>query len=138
MSNMNRMKVLVKSLSQAAKAYYQEDREVMSNLEYDRLYDELVDLEKTTGTILAGSPTQKVGYELLSELPKERHSSRMLSLDKTKDREAMVAWIGEEKGLLSWKLDGLTIVLTYVDGELAKGVTGDLIIIPLRMGLRAL
>ncbi len=123
MSKMNHMKSLVKTLSEASRAYYQEDRELMSNLEYDKLYDELDELEKETGTILAGSPTQVVGYELLSELPKERHDSRMLSLDKTKDREALVAWVGNQEGLLSWKLDGLTIVLTYEDGLLVKGVT---------------
>lgn len=123
MSDIHRMKTLVQQLSQAAKAYYQEDREVMSNHTYDRLYDELVALEASLGTILAGSPTQKVGYELLSALPKERHDARMLSLDKTKERDAMVEWIGDEKGLLSWKLDGLTIVLTYEEGVLVKGIT---------------
>lgn len=123
MSKMNRMKELVEQLSEAAKTYYQENREIMSNFEYDQLYDELLALEEEEGVVLTGSPTSKVGYELLSELPKERHGSRMLSLDKTKDREALVEWIGEAKGLLSWKLDGLTIVLTYEDGVLVKGVT---------------
>lgn len=123
MSEMNRMKELVDVLSEAAKAYYQEDKEIISNIEYDKLYDELLNIEKALGVILAGSPTSKVGYELLSELPKERHGTKMLSLDKTKDREALVLWIGEEKGLLSWKLDGLTIVLTYEDGVLVKGIT---------------
>ncbi len=123
MTELNRMKELVQQLSVAARNYYQEDREVMSNLDYDKGYDELLALEEKLGTVFGGSPTQKVGYELLSELPKERHGSRMLSLDKTKDREALVEWIGEEKGLLSWKLDGLTIVLTYEDGVLTKGIT---------------
>ncbi len=120
---MDRMKELVEVLSVAAKAYYQEDKEVMSNYDYDKLYDELESLEKESGIVLSASPTGKVGYELLTELPKERHGSRMLSLDKTKDREALVSWIGEGKGLLSWKLDGLTIVLTYEDGVLTKGIT---------------
>ena len=113
-------------LNRAAKAYYQDATEIMSNLEYDKLYDELVELEKETGIIMANSPTQNVGYEILSELPKEQHPSRMLSLDKTKDREALAAWLRERsdhKGLLSWKLDGLTIVLTYEDGRLIKALT---------------
>ena len=118
-----KMKELVSSLSQAAKAYYQESREIMSNLEYDRLYDELVALEKETGVVLAGSPTQKVGYEILSELPKEPHPAPMLSLDKTKDVSALQEWLGEKEGLLSWKLDGLTVVLTYEGGTLKKAVT---------------
>ena len=118
-----KMKELVASLSQAAKAYYQESREIMSNLEYDRLYDELVALEKETGVVLAGSPTQKVGYEILSELPKEPHPAPMLSLDKTKDVSALQEWLGEKEGLLSWKLDGLTVVLTYEGGTLKKAVT---------------
>ena len=117
------MKELIPQLRQAAKAYYQESREIMSNLEYDRLYDELLALEKKTGVILSGSPTQKVGYEVLSELPKEAHESPMLSLDKTKDREALREFVGEHPTLLSWKLDGLTIVLTYENGELVKAVT---------------
>ena len=95
----------------------------MSNFEYDRLYDELLELEKETGTVLAGSPTQKVGYEVLSELPKEAHEAPMLSLDKTKEVPVLQEWLGSQKGLLSWKLDGLTIVLTYEGGELVKAVT---------------
>lgn len=95
----------------------------MSNYEYDELYDKLAALERETGTVLAGSPTAHVGYEVLSELPKERHESPMLSLDKTKDRDALAAWIGDHRSLLSWKLDGLTIVLTYREGELFKAVT---------------
>lgn len=118
-----RMKELIPILSEAAKAYYQESREIMSNFEYDRLYDELLELEKETGTVLAGSPTQKVGYEVLSELPKEAHEAPMLSLDKTKEVPVLQEWLGSQKGLLSWKLDGLTIVLTYEGGELVKAVT---------------
>lgn len=95
----------------------------MSNLEYDRLYDELVALEEKTGVVLAASPTQSVGYEAVDELPKERHESPMLSLGKTKSREELADWLGDQKGLLSWKLDGLTIVLTYRDGKLFKAVT---------------
>ena len=118
-----RIKELIKILNDASKAYYQEDREEMSNFEYDKLYDELTSLEKETGTVYANSPTVQVGYELLSELEKERHSSPMLSLDKTKDVENLRSWLGEQEGILSWKLDGLTIVLTYENGELQKAVT---------------
>ncbi len=118
-----RMKELVKVLSEASYAYYAKDEEVMSNFEYDRLYDELEDLEKECDLILAGSPTLKVGYEAVDELPKEKHAAPMLSLGKTKDREEMKSFIGTQKGLLSWKLDGLTVVLTYENGELAKAVT---------------
>lgn len=122
-SKLNRIKELTQILQEAAKAYYAQDVEIMSNLEYDRLYDELVELEKETGIILAGSPTQNVGYEAAEELPKETHEKPMLSLAKTKDREELKAWLGEKEGLLSWKLDGLTIVLTYENGELTKAVT---------------
>ncbi|MBS1484571.1 MAG: NAD-dependent DNA ligase LigA [Clostridium sp.] len=118
-----RMKELVFILRQAGKAYYQESREIMSNFEYDKLYDELSSLEQETGIIMSGSPTQKVGYEVLSELPKETHDSPMLSLDKTKSVEDLQAWLGTQKGLLSWKMDGLTIVLTYEGGSLQKAVT---------------
>jgi len=118
-----RMRELTTLLNQAAKAYYQESREIMPNVEYDRLYDELQVLEQETGVTLSGSPTAMVGYEILSELPKERHASPMLSLDKTKDVEALKAWLGDKEGLLSWKLDGLTIVLTYREGKLYKAVT---------------
>ncbi len=121
--NLKRMKELTARLSEAAKAYYQESREIMSNYEYDKLYDELVGLERETGVVLAGSPTQRVGYEVLSELPREAHESPMLSLDKTKDVAALREWLGGQKGLLSWKLDGLTIVLTYEGGSLVKAVT---------------
>lgn len=110
-------------LNRASKSYYQNAEELMSNFEYDKLYDELLELEKETGIVLSVSPTQKVGYETLSDLPKERHPSRMLSLDKTKDRETLKQWLQGKEGLLSWKLDGLTIVLTYEGGQLIKAVT---------------
>ena len=122
-NSIQRMKELVEILNQAAKAYYQEDREIMSNQEYDSLYDQLEALEKETGTVLTNSPTVRVGYEAVNELPKEEHPSPMLSLDKTKDREVLRSFIGMHKCLLSWKLDGLTIVLTYENGELVKAVT---------------
>ena len=115
-----RMKELSAVLREAGKAYYQEDREIMSNLEYDRLYDELVMLETETGMVLAGSPTVTVGYEAVEELPKERHEMPMLSLDKTKDVEVLRSFIGNQPTLISWKLDGLTVVLTYRDGGLFK------------------
>lgn len=120
---LDRMKELVALLNQAGRAYYQEDREIMSNREYDALYDELVELERRTGITLADSPTIHVGYEVVSELKKEVHNTPMLSLDKTKDVEALAAWLGDQEGLLSWKMDGLTVVLTYRDGELQKAVT---------------
>lgn len=123
MDKNQKIKEKIEILNRAAMAYYQEAEEIMPNIEYDRLYDELVALEKETGLIFAGSPTQKVGYEVLSDLPKERHPSRMLSLDKTKSREALADWVGNQKGLLSWKLDGLTIVLTYEGGQLVKALT---------------
>lgn len=110
-------------LNRAAKAYYQDGIEIMPNIEYDRLYDELRELERETGIVFASSPTRNVGYEVLSELPRERHPSRMLSLDKTKSRQELVEWLGDQQGLLSWKLDGLTIVLTYENGELIKALT---------------
>ena len=118
-----RMKELIAILNEASRAYYAQDREIMSNYEYDKLYDELVSLEEETGTVMAGSPKVSVGYEAVDELPKERHESPMLSLGKTKSREDLRDWLGEQKGLLSWKLDGLTIVLTYRDGQLFKAVT---------------
>lgn len=117
------MKELAAELGKAAEAYYKYSREIMSNIEYDRLYDELETLEKETGIVLSGSPTQKVGYETLSELPKEAHPQKMLSLDKTKDVGELRNWLGDKKGLLSWKMDGLTVVLTYEDGSLVKAVT---------------
>lgn len=118
-----RIKELTELLSRASKAYYAQNQEIMSNYDYDRLYDELEGLERETGIILAGSPTQHVGYEAVDELPKEAHESPMLSLDKTKEREELRAWLQGQPAILSWKLDGLTIVLTYRDGKLAKAVT---------------
>ncbi len=119
----SRMHELVELLNRASKAYYQDAQEIMSNYEYDALYDELVELEKELGITLSNSPTVNVGYEVLSELPKERHESPMLSLDKTKDIERLKEFAGSQKVVLSWKMDGLTIVLTYRDGELVKAVT---------------
>lgn len=118
-----RMQELIKLLNQASEAYYARDEEIMSNYEYDALYDELERLEEETGTVLSDSPTTKVGYEAVDDLPKEAHEKPMLSLGKTKDREELKAWLGDKEGILSWKLDGLTVVLTYQNGELAKGVT---------------
>ena len=111
-----RIKYLVATLNEASRAYYAEDREVMSNREYDALYDELQALERETGIVLAQSPTVSVGYEAVDDLPKERHESPMLSLDKTKSREALRDWLQGHPAVLSWKLDGLTIVLTYLGG----------------------
>ncbi len=122
-SDLKRIKELVEILNKAGRAYYSKGVEEMSNFEYDALYDELVQLEKKTGCVLSDSPTVNVGYEVLSELPKERHESPMLSLDKTKSVDDLISWLGEQKALLSWKLDGLTIVLTYDNGELQKAVT---------------
>lgn len=121
--SLERMRELVSLLNQAAKAYYAQDTEIMSNYEYDRLYDELMEIEKITGVILTDSPTAKVGYEAVEELPKERHEAPMLSLAKTKSREELQSWLNGKQGLLSWKLDGLTIVLTYTGGRLVKAVT---------------
>ncbi|HBA62863.1 MAG TPA: DNA ligase (NAD(+)) LigA [Lachnospiraceae bacterium] len=118
-----RMEELVTLLNEAGRAYYQEAAEIMSNQKYDQLYDELVELEKELGITLAASPTAHVGYEVVSELPKERHESPMLSLDKTKDVDRLREFLGHQKALISWKLDGLTIVLTYRDGALYKAVT---------------
>ncbi|MBO4696823.1 MAG: NAD-dependent DNA ligase LigA [Lachnospiraceae bacterium] len=123
MDKKQRIIELTELLDKAARAYEQEDREIMSNFEYDALYDELRALEEETGFALANSPTRHAGYEILSELPKERHESPMLSLDKTKDRDALVSWTGNHDSILSWKMDGLTVVLTYRDGELFKAVT---------------
>lgn len=120
---MERMKELVAQLNAASKAYYAEDREIMSNFDYDRLYDELEQLEKETGVTLSNSPTINIGYEAVEELPKERHESPMLSLGKTKSREELQDWLQGKEALLSWKLDGLTVVLTYREGKLAKAVT---------------
>ena len=118
-----RMQELVQLLNQAGKAYYQDAKEIMSNHEYDRLYDELLVLEQELGITMANSPTVNVGYEVLSELPKERHEKPMLSLDKTKETDRLKEFVGEKKAVISWKLDGLTIVLTYENGELKKAVT---------------
>lgn len=118
-----RIKELVKILNEASKAYYQDSSEIMSNFEYDRLYDELTALENETGMVLSNSPSIHVGYEVLSQLPKETHASPMLSLDKTKETESLKSFLGNKTGILSWKLDGLTVVLTYDDGELKKAVT---------------
>ena len=118
-----RIKELVDILNKASKAYYQDAKEIMSNFEYDALYDELVQLEKDTGIVLANSPTVNVGYEVVSELPKEQHESPMLSLDKTKEVNVLADFAGDKKSLLSWKLDGLTVVLTYEQGKLFKAVT---------------
>lgn len=118
-----RMTELAAQLNEASKAYYAEDREIMSNLEYDKLYDELVKLEEESGIVLANSPTVNVGYESVDSLPKEAHEKPMLSLDKTKDRQQLADWLNGKEGLLSWKLDGLTIVLTYENGALSKAVT---------------
>ena len=123
MDKIARIKELIDILNKASRAYYAEDVEIMSNFEYDKLYDELVQLEAQTGTIFANSPTQNVGYEVVSELPKERHPSPMLSLNKTKEVDELVSWLGDKEGLLSWKMDGLTVVLTYENGKLIKAVT---------------
>lgn len=123
MTALERMKELKELLNRAARAYYQESTELMSNREYDALYDELAALEAETGIVMADSPTVKVGYEILSELPKRQHSEPMLSLDKTKRVETLAEWLGSHEGMMSWKLDGLTVVLTYEEGALAEAVT---------------
>ena len=123
MAETGRMKELIDILNKAASVYYQGKDEIMSNFEYDRMYDELSALEKESGLVLAGSPTQKVGYEVLSELPKQTHPSPMLSLDKTKQVDELSSWLGGKEGLLSWKMGGLTVVLTYENGELLNAVT---------------
>ncbi len=126
MDKKERIRELVALLSRASREYYQADNEIMSNREYDRLYDELQQLEQETGLVLSSSPTVNVGYEVVSSLPKEKHPSPMLSLDKTKDVDQLKSWLGEQEGLLSWKLDGLTVVLTYLEGRLDRAVTrGD-------------
>ena len=123
MEKRKRIEELVQLLNEAGKAYYQEGREIISNLEYDKAYDELISLEKETGIVLSGSPSQNVGYSVATALPKEEHASPMLSLDKTKSVETLQSFLGEQKGILSWKLDGLTVVMTYEKGELVKAVT---------------
>lgn len=127
------MRNMIDRLKAANVAYYQENREIMSNYEYDKLYDELVEMEKETGIIYPDSPTQSVGNDILDSLPKEQHEKKMLSLDKTKDANVLLDWLGNKEGVLSWKLDGLTVVLTYENGKLQKavtrgnGVVGDII-----------
>ncbi|HEY5562373.1 MAG TPA: NAD-dependent DNA ligase LigA [Clostridiaceae bacterium] len=123
MDKLQSMKNKIEILNNAAKAYYQENTEVMPNIEYDKLYDELLEMEKEMSVVLSSSPSIHVGYELLSNLPKEQHEKVMLSLDKTKNVDVLKQWIGQENGILSWKLDGLTIVLTYAGGKLIKAVT---------------
>ena len=123
MEKRKRIEELIELLNKAGKAYYEEGREILSNLEYDKAYDELLSLEKETGIVLAGSPSQNVGYAVATALPKEAHESPMLSLDKTKSVEELENFLGEQKGILSWKLDGLTVVMTYEGGELVKAVT---------------
>ena len=118
-----RIKELVEILNKAAKSYYVDAVEIMPNIEYDKLYDELVKLEEETNVVLSNSPTQNVGYETASELPKKAHESPMLSLDKTKSVTELEDWLGDNEALLSWKMDGLTIVLTYRGGELVEAVT---------------
>lgn len=120
---MKQIRVLIEQLKAANVAYYKENREIMSNYEYDKLYDQLVELEKTTGIIYPDSPTQSVGVDILDSLPKERHQKKMLSLDKTKEVSVLEDWLGNKDGILSWKLDGLTVVLTYDNGKLQKAVT---------------
>ena len=120
---LSRMKELILLLNRASRAYYQDAREIMSDHEYDALYDELQRLEKETKVTLSGSPTMQVGYQILSSLPKVRHDRPMLSLDKTKDREALREWLSSQEGVLSWKLDGLTVVMTYENGLLTQALT---------------
>jgi len=122
-TNMERMHQLIERLNLARKVYEQGTDEIMSNYEYDKLYDELVNLEHKLGTVLSNSPTINVGYEVVSNLPKKKHAQPMLSLDKTKDREELKSFLQNKEGILSWKLDGLTVVLTYENGDLVEGVT---------------
>ena len=123
MDKKQRIRELVDILNKAAKSYYVDAVEIMPNIEYDKLYDELLALEKETNVVLSNSPTQNVGYEIAGELPKKAHESPMLSLDKTKSVADLKSWLSDNKALLSWKMDGLTIVLTYINGELAEAVT---------------
>lgn len=120
---LTRIKELTVLLNEAARAYYSEAAPIMQDVQYDALYDELLSLEQETGMVMAGSPTHRVGYEVLSSLPKEQHDSPMLSLDKTKSTETLTDFVGNQKCLLSWKLDGLTVVITYENGKLYKAVT---------------
>lgn len=123
MKELERIKELIKVLNHASKVYYQGQDEVMTNFEYDALYDELVALEEKTGIVMANSPTVNVGYETISELPKEPHVAPMLSLGKTKDAAELESWLGERDGVLSLKLDGLSVILTYEGGVLTKALT---------------
>ena len=123
MNKRKRITELVERLNTARTAYYSENNEIMSNFEYDSLYDELEALEKETGIVLSSSPTVNVGAEVVDFLPKEAHETPMLSLDKTKEPEVLSSWLNGREGLLSWKLDGLTVVVTYEDGSLVKAVT---------------
>ena len=119
-AKINRIKELIETLNYASRVYYQEGREIMPNIDYDRYYDELLELEKETGVRFANSPSQNVGYEIISELPKERHESPMLSLDKTKSADELIEWLNGKQGVLSWKLDGITCVVTYENGMLCR------------------
>src|SRR5665648_577149 len=133
MDRLIRIKDLVAQLNKAGEAYYQENKEIIPNIDYDKFYDELVSLEEETGIVLSNSPTAHVGYEIMGNLPKEKHEFPLLSLDKTKDVDVLASWIKDKSGMLSWKLDGLTIVLTYKEGKLEKaitrgnGITGEVI-----------
>ena len=122
-NKMDRMRELVSLLNKASEAYYAKNEEIISNFEYDALYDELTGLERELGVTMANSPTAQVGYEAVEELPKERHEIPMLSLAKTKSRDELREWLNDREAVLSWKLDGLTIVLTYADGKMQKAVT---------------
>ncbi|MBP5152034.1 MAG: NAD-dependent DNA ligase LigA, partial [Lachnospiraceae bacterium] len=118
-----RIRELIDLLNKANESYYAKDEEIISNFRYDALYDELVSLEEKTGIVFADSPTQKVGYEAVDSLPKVTHDRPMLSLGKTKSVEELASFLTGKEGLLSWKLDGLTVVLTYENGALSKAVT---------------
>ena len=119
----NRIDFLTEKLNEASRAYYTDGVEMMTNYEYDAIYDELLALEDETGYIRDDSPSINVGYETAAGLPKIVHEKKMLSLNKTKDRDELKAWLGDQKGLLSWKLDGLTVGITYENGRLVQGVT---------------
>ena len=118
-----RMKELINILNKASELYYQKNTIMMTDYEYDHLYDELVELEKETNMTLSNSPTINVEPEISSSLKQVEHPSPMLSLAKTKKVSELENFLGDKEGLLSWKLDGLTIVLTYEDGKLISGVT---------------
>ena len=120
---LNRMKELIEILNNASRLYYQYSTPIMTDFEYDKLYDELEKLEKETNTVLSNSPTQNVEPEAIDSLVKVEHPAPMLSLSKTKSISELASFLGNQEGLISWKLDGLTIVLTYKDGKLSSGVT---------------